>query len=139
MLGRTVRWREWGIESEADPKHRRLLLQKFGLDGVSARPLDANGVQHTGDAEVEELLPASEASRYRACVARLNYLGQDSPEVQFPAKELSKRMSRPRVGDWARLKKTLRFFDRSSQSGVGLPLAGAGRRRSRFYRQRLGR
>ena len=43
-------------------------------------------------------------------MARLNYLGQDSPEVQFPAKELSKRMSRPRVGDWARLKKTLRFL-----------------------------
>ena len=80
------------------------------MDGMAAKPLDANGTQDRDGAEVEELLPASDASRYRACVARLNYLGQDSPELQFPAKELSKRMSHPSVGDWAQLKKTLRFL-----------------------------
>ena len=109
VLGRTIRWMGWGIESEADPKHRRLLLEEFGLDGAEAKPLETNG-SHDADVVDEELLAPCEASRFRACVARMNYLGQDSPEMQFPAKELSKRMSRPRVGDWAQLKKAVRFL-----------------------------
>ena len=52
----------------------------------------------------------SEATEYRAAVARLNFLGQDSPDVQFPAKELSKDMSSPRRSSWARLKKAVRFL-----------------------------
>ena len=50
------------------------------------------------------------ATRYRALVARLNFLGQDSPELQFPAKELSKDMSCPTTGSWGRLKKMIRFL-----------------------------
>ena len=33
LLGRFVRWRSWRIEWEADVKHRKLLLERFGLDG----------------------------------------------------------------------------------------------------------
>ena len=35
ILGRVVRWRSWGISSEADPKHRRMIAEYFGLDGKS--------------------------------------------------------------------------------------------------------
>jgi len=40
ILGRTLRWKTWGIEWEADPKHRRIILEYFGfkedqLDGLS--------------------------------------------------------------------------------------------------------
>ena len=34
----------------------------------------------------------------------------NSPELQFPAKELSKEISRPSVGSWRRLKKVVRFL-----------------------------
>ena len=31
ILGRTLRWKEWGIEWEADKKHRELLMEDLGL------------------------------------------------------------------------------------------------------------
>ena len=111
VLGRTVRWRSWGIEYEGDRRHRQTLLEHFGLDETS-RALAANGEQHTGDETDahDDLLPRAEATLFRACVARLNFLGQDSPDLQFPAKELSKDMSRPTVQSWHRLKKAVRFL-----------------------------
>ena len=42
LLGRFVRWRRWGIEWEADVKHRKLLLERFGLVG-NAKALSVNG------------------------------------------------------------------------------------------------
>ena len=32
ILGRIVRWAKEGIEYEADPKHRRIILQYLGLE-----------------------------------------------------------------------------------------------------------
>lgn len=112
VLGRTVRWRPWGIEYEADAKHRRLLLAQFGLEG-GAKSLEGNGEAdpgEVGDNGDDDELDSSEATQYRAAVARMNFLGQDSPDLQFPAKELSKDMSRPTVGSWKRLKKAVRFL-----------------------------
>ena len=31
VLGRQVRWCDWGIEYEADDRHRQVLLDRFGL------------------------------------------------------------------------------------------------------------
>ena len=111
VLGRTVRWRSWGLEYEADERHRRVLLEKFGLV-ARAKALEHNREADPGDDDAEEdvYLGAGEATEFRAAVARLNFLGQDSPDVQFPAKELSKDMSNPRVSSWGRLKKAVRFF-----------------------------
>ena len=35
ILGRVVRWKSWGIECEADPRHREILMEHFGLNGAS--------------------------------------------------------------------------------------------------------
>eukprot|EP00973_Karenia_brevis_P051025 7085559-Karenia_brevis.AAC.1 len=32
ILGRVVRWSDEGIEYEADPKHRKIILEYFGFD-----------------------------------------------------------------------------------------------------------
>ena len=111
VLGRTVRWQQWGIEYEADARHRDALLELFGLTSGS-KGLAVNGEQNTGEDQgyQQTELGKSEATSFRACVARLNFLGQDSPELQFTAKELSKEMSRPTVGSWQRLKKAVRFL-----------------------------
>ena len=50
-----------------------------------------------------------EAKEFRASAARLNFLGQDSPEMQYPAKEVSKDMAVPKRGSLKRLKKVVRF------------------------------
>ena len=111
MLGRQVRWTQQGVEMEADPKHRRILLEEFGLDEHS-KPLNINGEVVPADDQVDDgdKLLRAHATRYRALVARLNFLAQDCPDLQYPAKELSKDMASPSEGSWRRLKKTVRFL-----------------------------
>ena len=94
---------------EADAKHRRLLLDALGLDETSGS-LTHNGEGYKSEADSSEELFGSDATAYRALCARLNFLSQDCPDLQYPAKELSRSMSRPTVGAWARLKKTARFL-----------------------------
>ncbi len=52
----------------------------------------------------ETTLCPREASEYRASSARLNYLALDRPDILFASKEVSRRMSSPRNGDWVALK-----------------------------------
>ena len=68
------------------------------------------------DNDDEVLLAGEEATLYRAIVARLNYLAQDRPDLQYASKEVSRRMATPRRGDWAALKRIGRYL-------VGAPRA----------------
>ena len=111
ILGRTVRWTEWGIEYEADEKHRDLLMEQFGFD-EKTKDVSINGgrdVHLDEDWELDEVSKA-EATEFRAATARLNFLSQDSPELQYPAKEASREMARPVRGSWRRLKRLVRFL-----------------------------
>ena len=108
ILGRIVRWKEWGIEFEADPRHRKLLLEHFGFDEKS-RELSVTGVTEEEEEGDEEELNGEEARAYRGVTARLNYLAQDSPEIQFPVKEVCRGMAKPKRGDWKKLKRVVRF------------------------------
>ena len=42
ILGREVKWTEEGIEYEADPRHRKKILDYFGFE-EGAKPLTHNG------------------------------------------------------------------------------------------------
>ena len=53
---------------------------------------------------------------FRGLAARLNYLVQDRPDLQYSAKEISRRMARPSQRDWALLKRAGRYL-------VGAPRA----------------
>ena len=57
----------------------------------------------------------AEATKFRAVVARLNYLAMDRPDIQYATKEAAKRMANPRKPDWMLLKR------------IGRCLAGASR------------
>ena len=85
ILGRRVSWEEWGISYEADPKHRRLIMDYFGFDDMS-RMLTTNGSKEEEDGEDAVDLTAAEKTSFRAVAARLNFLAVDCPDVQFPAK-----------------------------------------------------
>jgi hypothetical protein len=112
ILGRTLRWKTWGIELEADPKHRRVVLEYFGLKEDHSDGLSYNGdMDRKEDADYErEEVDKYEAKVFRGLVARINFLSQDCPELQYPAKELSREMNKPKVGSWKRLKKVARFM-----------------------------
>ena len=111
ILGRTVRWRSWGIEWEADEKHRNLLMERFGYD-EKTKPLNCNGesADHQDEEWEEEKLGKEESTEFRGAAARLNFLSQDSPELMYPAKEISTEMANPVKGGWKRLKKVSRFL-----------------------------
>ena len=103
-----------------------MLEAVVGVDG-KAKALSANGdwrgrrgrsrgggregdwVSTTGEEQELEVSP-EEAREFRACAARLNYLGHNSPDVHFPKKVLSSEVSRPTTGSWRRLKKVVRFL-----------------------------
>ena len=51
----------------------------------------------------EEELNNEQAIRYRAIVARANYLSPDRPDIAYAVKEFARSMSAPTKGDWERL------------------------------------
>jgi hypothetical protein len=108
ILGRRVRWTENGVEYEADPRHRRIILEQLGLEEGS-KGLTTNGKADTEELEEEEL-PGEEATSFRALAARVNYLAQDCPDIQFPAKEVCREMSKPTPASWRKLKALARFL-----------------------------
>ena len=83
------------------------------MDG-NAKALSVNGdwedwVPTAGEDQDTDVFP-DEAKEYRAAVARLNYLNQDSADVQFPAKVLSSEMANSTTASWRRLKKVVQFL-----------------------------
>ena len=108
ILGRVVEWKEWGIKYQADPRHRKLIMEYFGFDETT-RALQNNGGKEDEDGDDEEL-QGEEAKSYRGVAARLNYMAQDSPGIMFSTKEVCRGMARPTRGDFRRLKKVAKFL-----------------------------
>ena len=82
----------------------------FGLDGRS-KGLTSNGrADVVGEVMDEELLPQEEASAFRALAARINFLAQDCPDIQFPAKEVCQDMAVPTRNSWAKMKRLARYL-----------------------------
>ena len=79
-----------------------------------AKPMATPGVSETkeetdGYDDSPELV-GSEATAYRGVATRLNYLAMDRPDLQFSAKEISKKMAKPRAADWSKLKRLARYL-----------------------------
>ena len=110
ILGRMVRWTSRGIEFEADPRHRRVLAEYFGFTEASTAAAFNGDKEKKEEAEDDMEMEKAEAKEFRGLVARLNYLAQDAPDLQYPSKEISKEMARPRRGGWKRLKKVVRYL-----------------------------
>ena len=51
-----------------------------------------------------------EAKIYRGLAARLNFMSQDCPDLQFPTKPCSREMAKPTRGSWRHLKKVARYL-----------------------------
>ena len=69
-MGRVVRWTEEGVEFEADPRHRKVLLEYFGFDCDSAAAAtNGDRSKKEDEWEEEEEMPAGEAKEFRGLVA----------------------------------------------------------------------
>ena len=79
-----------GIEYAADPKHRIILLDKFCFKEGETRSLVFNGDKERREEsewQAEEV-GSQEATEFRACAARLNFLSLDCPDLQFVSKDV---------------------------------------------------
>ena len=82
-----MRWTADGIEYEADPKQRKLIMEHFGFDEES------NGLVFNGEKDwkkeeewEEALLEKDEATVFRGVAARANCLSLDCPDLQGDGK-----------------------------------------------------
>lgn len=99
MLGRILEISSEGITWSGDPRHLKLLESHFGMNDAP-KTLSKNGYpeEDTDDTELSQ----AEAREYRMLALRLNYMAQDNPYMQFPAKEACRGMARPKVQDFKR-------------------------------------
>ena len=110
ILGRIVRVNGEGIEYEADPKHRKLVMEHFGIkegSKMSRNNGDREDREEPGD---EQELSKEEAKSFRGIAARLNFLSQDDPDLQFPVKQGTREMAHLVKGLWKKLKRVARYL-----------------------------
>lgn len=91
-----------GISGSGDPRHQDLLEKYFGMN-KSTKTLNKNG--YPEEEEDEEDLSKEEAREFRMLAARLNCMAQDNPYMQLSAKEACRGMARPKMRDFAKVKK----------------------------------
>ena len=111
MLGRVIELTHEGITWQGDPRHFNLLQEYFGMDDMT-KVLTKNGYED-GPEQVElreTELSMEECKAFRMIAARLNYMAQDNPWLQFPAKEVCRNMAKPRGSDFTKTKRLVRFL-----------------------------
>ena len=106
-LNRTLRWTAAGIDYESDSKHAANIVQECEV--ASGRASKVPGVAEKEGQDAGEPLTSSESTRFRAVAARMNYLAMDRADLQYTAKDLSRKMAAPTRGDWERARKAARY------------------------------
>ena len=113
MLGRNIEVTDFGVTWEGDPRHQALLEKHFGMNDAT-KVLTKNGypdaVEQGGQQTEDAPLTVSEAKTYRMLAARLNFMAQDNPMLQYPAKEVCRFMSDPKSADFVTIKRLVRFL-----------------------------
>ena len=108
LLGRMVRWLDWGISCESDPKYRKYVMESMALTE------DSKSLSVTGAKELDgkEGLPRmmGDDKQYRSIVASVNYMATDQPDLQYACKEACRDMSAPTEASWQKLKKIARYL-----------------------------
>ncbi len=104
-LGRVVSWKDWGFEYQAGPRHRHIIPGTLGFD-VGSKGLTVTG--RAAEQTDEEELEGPEVTEFKATAARLNFMAQVCPDVQFATKEVCRETSSPTRGSWARAKRMAR-------------------------------
>ena len=110
VLNRLVRWQPGeGVTIEADPRHVEILIDSTEVQ--NERTLTVTGERDAGNTrDNAENLTAPLVSKYRADIARLNYLATDRPDLMYAVKELARKMATPSVIDAERVRRLVRYL-----------------------------
>lgn len=112
MLGRVIEIDVEGITWAGDPRHAEILKEYFGMN-ENTKSLSKNGYEEfdgEGGQDDDEEMSSEECKSFRMLAARLNYMAQDNPTIQYSAKEICRNMSKPRHKDFTAAKRLVRFI-----------------------------
>ena len=107
ILNRIVTWGAHSLTFEADTRHGEIVVN--ALLEANCNSVVTPGTKDSASEENMYLAKQS-ASLYRACAARLNFLSQDRPEIQYAVKEVCRGMSNPTNDDLVKLKRIARYI-----------------------------
>ena len=111
LLNRPIEWIGDCITYEADQRHVEIISRDLGMgDKIRSTPFPYERPSAEEIAREPVELAGSEATMYRAMVARANYLSQDRSDIRYAVKELSRSMSKPTEADWSRVKRLGRYL-----------------------------
>ena len=111
ILNRIVTWNNSkGLNYEADPRHVEIVLEQLKMEDAKAVTTPGTRDEGRTTMDNEDKLNEKDATKYRAIVARFNYLSPDRPDIAYAVKELARSMSSPSNGDWLRLKRLGRYL-----------------------------
>ena len=99
ILNRIVTWNgAKGLTYEADPRHVEIVVEQLKL--AEAKPVTTPGTREecTTQQDCQEVLGYEEASKYRASVARCNYLSPDRPDISYAVKEFARQYPLKGIG-----------------------------------------
>ena len=109
ILNRVIRYTENALEYEAVPRHHEIIIDELHLRG--AKGVTSPGIKELPEEEGDnQPLRQQQTTKYRAIVARCNFLALDRGDIMFAAKECSRTMSAPCQKDWRRLKRIGRYL-----------------------------
>ena len=80
MLNRTIMWTPDGLEYHADGKHADRIINEYATMAtrrVTTPATTTNDHDEDDDKDNNPYMDMADASRYRAAVARLTFLGND--------------------------------------------------------------
>ena len=90
ILGRVLKHTSSGITWQADPRHRKMILEYFGFNGqtksVTKNCAKDERVEEGEEDLKSEVLQKEEEQAFRALAARANYVAIDVPNIQYPTK-----------------------------------------------------
>jgi len=108
-LGRTIAWTPSGITFEGENKYIGTMAKEWellGSSGASTPGCDEDKREEGGD----ELLSNEAATKFRRAAAMVNYMSQDSPDLSFASKELSRGMANPTQKDVVKLRRCIKYL-----------------------------
>ena len=88
LLNCVIHCTQSGWEMEPDQRHVDLIIKYLDLDGANEVITPGEKDPKGKAVENEEELDPAETTRYRALVARANYLAADRPDIMYAVKEL---------------------------------------------------
>ena len=110
FLGRTIRWKDEGLEWQGDQKLKEQLVKEWGMEkGCDVGTPGVKEEKKVEGAEIE-LTDKKRVAKFRRGAAQINYMSLDNPRIGFASKEISRGMARPTEEDERKIKRLVRYL-----------------------------